>query len=121
MKKEEESSNEGPGAPRQIQRSRSRDTNESRPRVGRIEGHINNIARDQNNALESNQRLWKSRQELKDQITKMDSGMQDKGTGIPYQELRGQQRAESDFKEETFRAFTQIRNEPTRREGVLIS
>ena len=68
-------------------------------RVGRIEGCINIIAHDQNNALESSQALWKSTQELKDQVTETDSRMQDMRTGIPPQELRDQQRTESEFKE----------------------
>ena len=33
-------------------------------RIGRIKGHINNIARDQNDALESSQAMWRSMQEL---------------------------------------------------------
>ena len=42
-------------------------------RIGRIEVHINTTAQDQSNALESNQALWRSIQELQGQATGMDS------------------------------------------------
>ena len=45
--------------------------------------------------------------------------MQDTRTGVPPQELRDQQRTESAFKEKTYKTFTRIRNELTKREGAF--
>ena len=69
-------------------------------RVGRIEGHLNSLARDQNNALKSNQATWRRIQELKARAMEMNLKKHDVGAsmeqklrevqGLPYHGLHNE-------------------------------
>ena len=61
-------------------------------RASRIEGHINNLEHDQNNALESNQELWTGMPDLRDRFVEMSGRSRDTDAGVSSQELRDQQR-----------------------------
>ena len=89
-------------------------------RIGRVEGHLDILTDDQNNALESSQAMWRSTQELKDRITEVNLRIQDLGAGIPSQEFRDLQRGDSELREQVFKALTDFSNELVRREASFV-
>ena len=92
-------------------------------RLGRIEGHLNDFASDQNNALESSQATWRNIQGLRTRAAEMNLRIQDMGSelelkireaqGVPNHEMI------SEMKKELYEAHSESRGSFLMHEAAL--
>ena len=91
-------------------------------RIGQVEGHLNTLARDQSNAVESSQATWRSIQELKTRASELNVKIQDVGAsmeqklievqGLPLPDLH------NEFKKEVYETLAEFKSNLVKSEAI---